>query len=139
MLLLDNSAWARLASPRLSEERRGEIADLIRAAEAAVSLPFLLEAGYSARSGEDHRQMMRGLSRLPRLEIDAGTEALALRVQSTLADRGHHRVAPVDVIQATLAHLGGAGVLHYDADYDILREVGGLEFESMWLAPRGAL
>lgn len=139
MLLLDNSAWARLASPALPDDRRAEIAELIQSSQAAVSLPFLLEAGYSARSGADHQRMMAGLSRLPRLELDAKAEVLALRVQSTLASRGHHRVAPVDVIQATLAHLAGASVLHYDKDYDILRDLGGLSFDSVWLAPRGTL
>lgn len=139
MLLLDNSAWARLSSPALTDGRRREIAALIRAAQAAVSLPFLVEAGYSARAGADRKRMMAGLSRLPRLEIDAEVEALALRTQSTLDDRGHHRVAPVDLIQATLAHLAGGGVLHYDKDYDILRSAGELTFESVWLAPRGTL
>ncbi|MBO0694165.1 MAG: PIN domain-containing protein [Acidimicrobiaceae bacterium] len=139
MLLLDNSAWARLPSPTLADERRAEIAELIRTSQAAVSLPFLLEAGYSARSGEDHTRMMVGLSRLPRLQISAETEALALEVQSTLAEHGHHRVTPVDVIQAALAHLAGTGVLHYDKDYDVLRDVGKLTFESVWLAPRGTL
>ncbi|HEY2653041.1 MAG TPA: PIN domain-containing protein [Solirubrobacteraceae bacterium] len=139
MLLLDNSAWARLSSPPLADARRIEIADLVRSSQVAVSLPFLLEAGYSALSGPDHRRMMAGLSKLPRFEIDAEAETLALRVQSTLADRGHHRVAPVDVIQATLAHRAGAGVLHYDKDYDILRDLGELTFESVWLAPRGTL
>jgi predicted nucleic acid-binding protein len=139
MLLLDNSAWARLSSPVLAHERRAEIADLIRSSAVAVSLPFLLEAGYSARSGADHRRMMAGLSKLPRLEISPEAETLALRVQSSLAAHGHHRVPPVDVIQATLAHLAGAGVLHYDKDYDVLRDLGDLAFESAWLAPRGTL
>lgn len=139
MLLLDNSAWVRLPSPRLTDARRAEIAELIRTSQAAVSLPFLLEAGYSARSGTDHKRMMAGLQRLPRLEINGETEVLALRVQSTLAEHGHHRVAPVDVIQAALAHVAGTGVLHYDKDYDILRSVGKLTFDSVWLAPGGTL
>ncbi|MGH7911057.1 MAG: PIN domain-containing protein [Candidatus Dormibacteraceae bacterium] len=139
MLLLDNSAWARLPSPTLADERRAEIADLIRTSQAAVSLPFLLEAGYSARSGVDHQRMMAGLSELPRLEINVETEALALQVQSTLVEHGHRRIAPVDVIQAALAHLAGTGVLHYDKDYDVLRSVGKLTFDSVWLAPVGTL
>ena len=53
MLLLDNSAWARLSTPALADDRRLEIAVLIRTAQAAVSLPFLLEAGYSVRAGAD--------------------------------------------------------------------------------------
>lgn len=33
----------------------------------------------------------------------------------------------------------GTGVLHYDRDYDILRSVGKLTFDSVWLAPGGTL
>lgn len=82
---------------------------------------------------------MAGLSKLPRLEINNETEALALEVQSTLAGHGHHRVAPVAVIQAALAHLAGSGILHYDKDYEILGRVGRLAFDSVWLAPAGTL
>ena len=31
------------------------------------------------------------------------------------------------------------GVLHYDHDFDILREKTDLRFDSVWLAPRGTL
>jgi hypothetical protein len=31
----------------------------------------------------------------------------------------------------------GAGVIHYDNDYDTLAEV--MAFDSIWLAPRGSL
>jgi hypothetical protein len=33
----------------------------------------------------------------------------------------------------------GIGVLHYDADFDILRAKTDLRFEGVWLAPRGKL
>jgi hypothetical protein len=49
VLLLDNSAWARLDLPSLSNDRRADIANMIENGELAVCAPFLLEAGWSAR------------------------------------------------------------------------------------------
>ena len=43
------------------------------------------------------------------------------------------------MIIAACAHESGAGVLHYDRDYDVLREHTSLRFESEWLAPAGSL
>ena len=139
MLLLDNSAWARLAGGSLGDSRAAEVAELLESGELAVCLPFLLEAGYSARSGRDHRRMMRDLCRLPRVEITPETESLAISAQGELADAGHHRVPPTDVVIAACAHQSGAGVLHYDRDYDVVWEHTGLDFESRWLAPAGSL
>lgn len=139
MLLLDNSAWARLASERLAQERAAIVAGWLDAQQLATCLPFLLEAGYSARSGPEHRAMMSDLQRLPRVEIDRRVERLALHTQRELAEIGHHRLAPADVVIATCAHTAGVGVLHYDGDYDVLAERTGLVFESEWLAPPGTL
>ncbi|MGO9960007.1 MAG: hypothetical protein ACLP50_29195 [Solirubrobacteraceae bacterium] len=44
-LLLDNSAWARLADPRLPADRREEIAAAFEHGQISVCVPFLLEAG----------------------------------------------------------------------------------------------
>lgn len=139
MLLLDNSAWARLGNPALGEERRIEIAEMMRARDIGTCLPFLLEAGYSARSGPDYDRIMRGLSALPHHEMTPVVEGLAKAAQRALARQGHHRLAPTDIVIAALAHHHHAGVLHYDKDYDLLLEYSGLRFESEWLAPRGAL
>lgn len=109
------------------------------AQELGTTLPFLLEAGYSARSGAERAQMMSDLARLPRIEIDRDVERMALDAQRELAEIGHHRLAPADVIIAACAHVAGAGVLHYDSDYDILAKRTGLKFESEWLAPAGSL
>jgi len=109
------------------------------AQKLATCLPFLLEAGYSARSGTERAQMMSDLARLPRVEIDRDVEKAALDAQRELAEIGHHRLAPADVIIAACAHIAGTGVLHYDSDYDILAERTSLVFESEWLAPPGSL
>ncbi len=139
MLLLDNSAWARLSSPRLPAERSEEVATWIEQGEIGVCLPFLLEAGYSARSGADHTAMLEGLTQLHRLEISPVIEQLALDAQAALARIGHHRIPPSDVVIASCAHIEGAAVLHYDRDYDVLAKDSGLSFDSVWLAPPGTI
>jgi hypothetical protein len=52
-LLLDNSAWVRLAVPALEDARAHEIADALEQRRIGVCLPSLLEAGL-ARAGH-HR------------------------------------------------------------------------------------
>ena len=140
MLLLDNSAWARLSSPSLTDARRAEIAELVEQGELAVCAPFLLEAGWSARGATHHDELLADLLQLPRVTIDSDVEDAALTAQSELARRGHRRTAsPSDLLIAACAHTQGAGVLHYDRDYDVLLELTGLQYESHWLALAGAL
>jgi predicted nucleic acid-binding protein len=139
VLLLDNSAWSRLLQGVVPKNRAKTIAEWTDRREVATCLPFLLEAGYSARSATDRVAMMARLDRLPRVMIDAEVERLAMQAQRELAEVGHHRLAPMDVMIAACAHHAEAGVLHYDGDYDLLAEHTGLEFESVWLAPPGSL
>jgi len=139
VLLIDNSAWARLASERLTIDRAETIAEWISDLQLAVCLPFLLEAGYSARSFGERAAMMGDLERLPRVEIDRDIEAAALDAQRELAEIGHHRLPPADVIIAACAHTAGMGVLHYDSDYNLLSERTSLQFQSEWLAQPGTL
>jgi predicted nucleic acid-binding protein len=138
-LLLDNSAWARLADPAIPVDRLTEIAEAIEAGRIATCLPFLLEAGYSARSARDHDALLAELLALPRYAIDSDVERRALDAQRQLARIGHHRLPPVDLLVAALAARYEIGVLHYDRDYDLLAEKTDLEFRSVWLAPAGAL
>jgi predicted nucleic acid-binding protein len=140
LLLLDNSAWARVVAGLLPREAADAVADKLEARELAICLPFLLEAGYSATAAADHRAMMEDFDRLyPRVALTATTEALAVRAQGELAARGHHRMAPVDLMIAACAHEAGMGVLHYDRDYDRIAEMTALSFESVWVAPAGSL
>jgi predicted nucleic acid-binding protein len=135
VVLLDNSAWAR----RHHSLVRERLAGLVEGGAVGVCLPFLLEAGYSARSGGEHAQLLTDLSVLPRVEIDREVETLALRAQEQLAQIGHHRLAPSDVVIAACAHRAESGVLHYDRDYDLIAERTELRFESEWLAPAASL
>ncbi|MGH7868818.1 MAG: PIN domain-containing protein [Candidatus Dormibacteraceae bacterium] len=138
-LLLDNSAWVRLGSQSLAEARALEIAETFRSGRLAVCLPFLLEAGYSARTAHDHAKIFERLLSLPLIHVDEEVEKSALDAQSQLARQGHHRLPPVDLIIAALASRYRIGVLHYDSDFDLLAERTDLDFKSVWLAPRGEL
>jgi predicted nucleic acid-binding protein len=100
--------------------------------EIAVCTPFLVEAGWLARSVEDDDGLLADLLELPYLTLNADVEAAALAAQSDLARRGHHRSAsPSDLLIAACAHTNAAGVLHYDRGYDHLVELTGLHFESL--------
>ena len=115
------------------------IAEAIEQRRVGTCLPFLLEAGYSARSATDHDELVRELTALPMLHIDTEVERRALDAQRQLARAGHHRLPPVDLIIAALADRHSIGVLHYDHDYDILAQKTDLRFTSEWLATRGTL
>jgi predicted nucleic acid-binding protein len=135
VLLLDHSAWSRRRQPAVREQ----IAAALRAKQAAVCLPFLLEAGYSATSARDHEGLIADLASLTRVEVTPAVERAALQAQGELATIGHHRLPPADLVIAACAHETGAGVLHYDHDYDLILEHTELEFVSRWVAPAGTL
>jgi predicted nucleic acid-binding protein len=138
-LLLDNSAWARLDQPTIARERREQIAEWLEQRRIAICLPFLLEAGYSARNARDHAALIDELLTLPLLRVDAQVEDRAIDAQRQLARAGHHRLPPVDLMVAAAADVHGVGVLHYDADFDVLGARTDLRFDSVWLAQRGTL
>jgi predicted nucleic acid-binding protein len=139
VLLLDNSAWSRLLMGAVPREPAKAVIQQVNAGQIATCLPFLLEAGYSARSAEDHRRIIDRLGQLPQIAINSGVESSGLQAQRELAAVGHHRMAPIDIMIAACAHEAGAGVLHYDRDYDLIAEHTSLRFESVWLAPAGSL
>jgi hypothetical protein len=138
-LLLDNSAWARLDHAALPQARTHQVADLVEGGHLATCLPFLLEAGYSARSGRDQAVLLDELGGLPLLRIDEHVESRSLHGQRQLARAGHHRLPPVDLIIAAIADARKVGILHYDGDYDLIADKTDLQFASVWLAPRGSL
>lgn len=138
-MLIDTSAWSRFTNPSLTGSRANDIADALEQGNLIVSLPFLLEAGYSARDAADHARVQEELQALPWVAIDEEVEGRALDAQGRLAQTGHHRISPADIIIATLADQHGVGVLHYDADFEHILERTSLSFDSVWLAERGSL
>ena len=139
MLLLDNSAWSLIVTGRLPADRAQALASWIDRRRLATCLPFLLEANYSARSAADRKAMMSDLERLSRVAVDREVERLAMQAQRQLAEGGHHRLPPFDLLIAACAHQAEAGVLHFDHDYDVIASHTDLDFTSEWLAPPATL
>ena len=133
MLLLDNSAWSRLLAGKISGERARQVAEWMEERRLGICLPFLLEAGYSARSAGDHREMISRLEQLPRVRLEGEVERTAMAAQRELAEVGHHRLPPTDLVIAACAQQIGGGVVHCDRDYDLIAERTSLTFESVWI------
>jgi predicted nucleic acid-binding protein len=140
-VLLDDSAWARVGLGRLQprDQERWEAA--VRGDEIVVSPPFALEALYSARDADDYRQLAEELRGFRQLGATDRTWRLAAEAQASLAadPAVSHRVKPIDLLLAAVANQNAVGVLHYDHDYDTVREHSPLAFRSVWIAERGSI
>jgi len=119
--------------------RSEDVASAIESGQLIACLPFILEAGYSARDAKDHRDLIAELLALPWVAIDDTVERRAVDAQRQLARSGHHRMPPVDILVAALADRHEVGILHYDRDYDLIAARTDLRFASEWLAKAGSL
>jgi predicted nucleic acid-binding protein len=130
--LADTSAWNR---SRLVEDRWSA---LIEGNDLALCTPVRLELLYSARGQVDYTDFAAELDGLPHVELHGRAEALASRIQASLAARSEHRgPKPLDLLVAAIAHAHGLVVLHYDRHFDAIARVTGQPTE--WLARRGTL
>jgi predicted nucleic acid-binding protein len=134
-LLIDTSAFARAHHPDVRAAwRRAVIEDRLRLAP-----PVRMEILYTARDGAAFDALAEQLSALRPAPLTSAVLRAAEDAMRTLAHRsaGSQRLPLVDYLVAAAAQELGAAVIHYDRDYDTLAEV--MEFESVWLAPAGAL
>ena len=140
-LVLDNSAWSRLLGGRVPEPTRRRWREALDRDEVLVCDPFRLEALYSARDADDYRALAEELGALRQAPCDDVVWELARAAQATLAEdrRVSHRVKPVDLLVAAVAHEQALGVLHYDPDYDTIADRSELRIRSVWIAPRGSM
>lgn len=115
------------------------MAEAAQSGRIVACLPFVLEAGYSARTAQDHRELLAELMALPWAAIDGTVEQRAIDAQRQLSRAGHHRVRPVDLLLAALADRHQFGILHYDRDYDVIAARTDLRYTSEWLATAGSL
>ena|ERR1700684_3341009 len=88
MLLLDTSAWAHVLRGTVAKDRASEIGEWMEQGEIAVR----------------HREMMSGFAEFPTITITTEVECLAQQAQRELAEVGHHRLVPMDVIIVACAH-----------------------------------
>jgi len=137
-ILLDNSAWARAGMGRLGDSDRARWEDAIRADELVVCPPFTLEALYSARDPEDLRSLATELGGFRQVPADGSTWQLAAAAQAALAadPAVSHRVKPINLLLAAVADQHRLAVLHYDHDFDTIRQHTPLRYRSVWIARR---
>lgn len=130
--LIDKSALARY--PKLAV--RMLVEPLHNAGMLAICGAVELEILHSARSRADAeriRDEMRGFGWIP--TPDEAWDR-ALEVQTRLITAGNWRAPSVaDLITAATAERGGATVLHYDGDYDMITALTGQP--TRWVAPAG--
>ncbi len=135
-LLLDLSAWERVERDPAVFERWEEA---VNAGRVVISQMFALELLYSARTSVDYERLRveleDGFDLLP---IDEQTWEIALEAQrrcAAFANGYQRRYSEADLLTAALAHQYGLAILHYDEDFDEMRSVAGLRYESEWLHP----
>ena len=122
--LIDKSAIGRL---HLSADAP-EWAQRVERGLVRISTVTLLEVGFSARSAEDHRTLIRlpPIAAMPIEYLTPRIEDRAVEVQSALAERGQHRAPSIpDLVIAATAELAGLTVLHLDKDFELIAQLTG--------------
>lgn len=131
--LADTSALARAGHPEVARRLRPLVAQGRLATCAVVDLEVL----YSARSFLDHEEILAERRALDDVPITAEVTDRAIALQRALARRGQHRLPIPDLLISAAAGVAGLTVLHYDADFERLAEIGGGDQE--WVAPAGSI
>jgi len=134
VVLLDASAYWRLGSPELDDQRRHDIAERIARGLVAASTPLLLET----RAGRQAPAPDPG--ELPLLWITERAEGRAAELQLQLRTQHQHLgLPPLDYLIAAIAEDHGAGLLHYDQDFDRLAAHTDLAVALEPLVPLGSI
>ncbi len=121
--LVDNSVLQRYARSRAvvaAVRARLDHGDVLCSTPVTV-----LEAGYSARSADDHSRLLEGLlGAYEPLPLTPESGEIAIALQRALWDAGSGRGAGArDLLTAGTAIASDSAVLHYDADFELLASV----------------
>ena len=95
-----------------------------------------LDVLFSSRSLADYERVSRERSFFTSVEITPRVWDLVFEMQCSLAERGQHRLAIPDIIISAVGKVSDLTILHYDADFERLKLVGGASQE--WIIPRGS-
>lgn len=104
-----------------------------------VTIASVLEMGYTARTAEEHRQIVDTLHSTFTVVITSPwAQEHAVEMQQIMAVGGEHRSARLaDLLIAATALQLDATVLHYDHDFDTVAKHTGQPCE--WIALPGSL
>jgi predicted nucleic acid-binding protein len=126
--LIDKSALVRLA-----QSPDGRIwFDRIQRGLVSITMPTLLEGGYSAQSRDAWKIATGGklVSLMPLAYLTPAAEHRALEIQGELAARGQHRAPSVaDLLVAATAEQSDLTVLHLDKDFELIAGITGQPVE----------
>ena len=128
--LADKSALARFG---VAARLRPLIEEGLIATCAIVDLEVL----YSARGLDDYEAVLEERRSFDSAPITPEVMATAVELQHALAQRGQHRVPIPDLIISAAAQHAGLVVIHYDADFERIAEIGGPDHE--WVVSRGSI
>ncbi len=139
--LADTSAWAHARRHGAPDDVRDEFSSLLVADRIATSGVVRWELLHSTNNLRQFRARRRQLASLFTCPLGEPDVDWALDVCEALDERhggnSHRAVKLPDALVAAAAFRAGLPVLHYDADFDRIAEVTGLE--SVWIRPRGTL
>ena len=96
-----------------------------------------LEVGYSARTVREWDKLVGALGIFVRVETTATHVRRALQVQRLLSARSQRGRKIPDLLVAAAAEELNIGVLHYDADFDLIASVTGQACK--WVVTAGSV
>lgn len=131
--LVDTSAVNRLGRPEIREV----VEPLAAAGELGRPSICDLEVGYSARNAEEWDQIVGALDAFAPVDTTAAHLRRALQVQRLLVQRDQRGRKIPDLLIAAAAEELDVGVLHYDADFDLIASVTGQRCQ--WVVPSGSV
>jgi predicted nucleic acid-binding protein len=132
--LADKSAYARLHLPAVYDR----LAPLIERGLVATCTLVDLEILFSTRTSVEYDQVRAERAGLELLDADQADWDRALDVQTALARTARVRAVSLpDLLIAAVAERHRVTVMHYDADFDHIREITGQAME--WVLPPGTI
>ncbi|HEY1733423.1 MAG TPA: PIN domain-containing protein [Acidimicrobiales bacterium] len=131
--LVDTSVLARAGTPGVQTVLSGHL----RSGSAARAGISDLEVGFSARNAAEWDALTAAVATFVLIETTDAHVRRARQVQRRLAERGLRGRKVPDLLVAAAAEDHGFVVLHYDVDFDLIREVTGQPTE--WVVPAGSI
>ncbi|HZX01679.1 PIN domain nuclease [Kribbella sp.] len=128
--LIDKSALVRLSTAPDWEDWSNRI----NRGLVHVTTMTLLEVGYSARSADEHRELLQQppVAPMPVENLTPAAERRAVVVQSQLASAGQHRAPSLaDLLIAATAEQTGLVLLHLDKDFEFIANLTGQPTERL--------
>jgi predicted nucleic acid-binding protein len=134
-LLIDNSVWARLADPAVSDALKRAF-DSANPDDVMICPPIAAEIGFSARTAADHTRLIAQLAAFADCPAHPTSQEV-LALQNALWSVGLLRAAgATDTVIAAYAIANEATLLHYDRDFEHIAAVAP-RFSQQWIVPRG--